>query len=442
MYPFWIYFFYRNDLSLISLKIICNTTYVANVLVVCNIAASILQGARAMDIKKLFGILLLMFFCSAVIANDKLECLQLDPATVVEFNINSPNFYNCISIARENQTTPIAIATFSNDRTSFLTSVYDSNKNLMHQHSHSMESPLSIIPNIGLGNTVYLKIDPKTKLNENKNVEIFFNRDAGIDVLTIKILSIKKTSTRPPISPPHGCNPDTGICYDPLSLPITTFQSDSYNTSSVSNAVCSIDTAPPEGIDSRYDIQEFKIYLEEIANTLESSTLTFPVKEVLRANVFVSFVRPKGALDFKSPEAYFSGSEKFGNYNYGYLGRAIGYETETLLRAGAAMQAYQNVSKYPQLYKLELARLVIALTAKVPGTGDNPGDSEQIQRGADAYDSGCDPTQFTHTQPISGGSGGANSGWNGFRVFLGLSGCIGKCYGKVTITDLPPTETP
>lgn len=59
-----------------------------------------------------------------------------------------------------------------------------------------------------------------------------------------------------------------------------------------------------------------------------------------------------------------------------------------------------------------------------------PEDPEQIEAGADAYDSGCNPDAESNSDyNLGSGHGGGNvSGWSSYnRVFIGAFRCFGYC---------------
>jgi len=95
---------------------------------------------------------------------------------------------------------------------------------------------------------------------------------------------------------------------------------------------------------------------------------------------FKSQVRNKGAWDYKQ---YNRGFQDFGNYNYGYTGRAVGFDEGVLLRqAGKAQQAAGTSQK-------DWGDPGNGIWGGKAPYGDDPADQKMIKRGIADYDNGC-----------------------------------------------------
>lgn len=182
-----------------------------------------------------------------------------------------------------------------------------------------------------------------------------------------------------------------------------------------------------------------RIFAEEIDSR---SFVPESIKLMEKALYFGLVMAPQSFYDLKTHEAWKSSADA-GNYNYGYLGKALGLDKETLLNAAGLAQMATDELKDGRDYPF-MANLATGVWEQDYSQFDNiPEDPEQIEAGADAYESGCKPetgSSSSNTSSGSGSGGGGESGWSPYsRLFIGGFRCIGNCdtpVGVVTIRDI------
>ncbi len=89
---------------------------------------------------------------------------------------------------------------------------------------------------------------------------------------------------------------------------------------------------------------------------------------------FILAVRSGGRWDYKRQGRQY---EKFGNFNYGATGRALGLHEELLLRGAGAYQIFSGTSRYEYGLPTDI---------KSSSYGDDPRDQEMIRQGIIFYD--------------------------------------------------------
>lgn len=201
---------------------------------------------------------------------------------------------------------------------------------------------------------------------------------------------------------------------------------------SINRDFCSGKLAPSGIWDERYNIKEHAKLMNEMRFLIKVS-LNDVEGEVVRYGFFSLVMFPNSIYDFKSNEPstiFFTGTQDAGNYNYGYLGSALGIPESHLLQASGLIQFLQNPFKY------DFQEVLSSVINKNFIPLDNSDDPETIQNGIDAYFSGCE--SITNSSLTNVGT----SIYNGSGFFgrsFGGTRCIGKCEiptGRVTITDL------
>ncbi len=133
---------------------------------------------------------------------------------------------------------------------------------------------------------------------------------------------------------------------------------------------------------SRKENQNFQNTLKNNASTVKKETKNMNVTQKL--DYFISNVKSGGQYDLKRKaewqrDIYFDNHimepQDIGNYHFGYIGRAMGYDTTFLTTGGGAYQFYEHYRE-PITYANCLSFY----------TCDDPRDNYYIRLGAIAYD--------------------------------------------------------
>jgi hypothetical protein len=131
----------------------------------------------------------------------------------------------------------------------------------------------------------------------------------------------------------------------------------------------------------------------------------------------------------------------------------LGLSKSEALVAGAVVQQYQDFNNAKNENYGSISELAYGIGEALingNGFGDNHTDSADISSGYDysmnVYDkdtesrrssgNSCDPYDSSPGVSVRGYSGG----WNGYRAYFGVGGCIGNCNiprGVIRITDFP-----
>lgn len=287
-----------------------------------------------------------------------------------------------------------------------------------------------------------VRLNGLTSPNQEKNVAISQVVVDDVIYLTIVVRNIAQEVSDPP---PYGgggfCNPDTGICFQPQGGGNELFSS--VSTASTGGNECTGNLAPPSGFSENYDIEQEAEYMRIFAEEIDSKSFVPDfVKDMQKALYFGLVMAPTSFYDLKYNENWLS-SDDAGNYNYGYLGAAIGIDKTTLIQMSGLAQIAQNKINQGSDYPF-MKNLAKGLKDRDFSQFDNiPEDPNEINSGYDAKTSGCSHNiNSNNNQNGSGSGGGGSSGWSpSLRIFLGPSGCVGNCDApvtKVTITDLDP----
>ena len=117
-------------------------------------------------------------------------------------------------------------------------------------------------------------------------------------------------------------------------------------------------------------------------NTIKVQKETKNMNSVQKITYFVENVRTGGIFDLKNTEEwkdvtiYYDGmtmeDQDIGNYHFGYIGRALGYDVDFLTTGAGIYQIISGTSKIGWFF--------------TPNFGDDPRDSYYIRMGAIAYD--------------------------------------------------------
>jgi len=397
--------------------------------------------------KKIYlGIICIILSLGAneVYATDISECVRLTDGELYTHDLNTPYLDNCY-IVKNNYKSSVSISLgfLDNLEGSLLVKKYSAStgqSNLI-EDEYSGNGFISFYSDDSIGNDEYLiKVNDLTFPNRDKNISISKITEGDTIHIAISVRNVREESPTPPPPPGSGggyCDPQTNICYEPLSEGINSF-----NTIQSNNQECSGRLRAPDGFNENYDIlqeaENMRIFAEEIDS---QPFVPESIKLMQKGLYFGLVMAPQSFYDLKTNEAWKSSADA-GNYNYGYLGKAIGLDKKTLMNAaGLAQMATDELSKggnYPFM-----DNLATGIWEQDYSQFDNiPEDPDQIEAGADAYESGCNPDtdSNSNTNAGSGSGGGGVSGWSPYsRLFIGGSRCIGNCdipVGTVTITDL------
>ncbi len=236
------------------------------------------------------------------------------------------------------------------------------------------------------------------------------------------------------------------------------------STSFNSLAQCSFAEQPPSDKPDNFNINEHLSKFDQAGQAISKlpSGGVFG-QTYVRASVISSMFYSGRKYDVKNNSNYNSGSDvpdEFGNWFYGAAAHQLGYTKQEALVAAAIVQQYQdyNNSGHPDAGDIsKMAADIVEAIASGDGTGDNPGDSADVNSGYDysnkAYENdtasgrsggnSCDTNDSTQGGTGGGSSSSYGGGWGG-GIFFGSGGCYGSCggggTGSVMITDLPPTK--
>lgn len=240
----------------------------------------------------------------------------------------------------------------------------------------------------------------------------------------------------PPTSePPKGgggyCDPNTNICYDPLSNGVELFL---VHTQSV-GPLCTGALAP-KGFHENYNLQKHLKIIKRAINIANIANLQAAQIGVQKTAIFAALMMPFGLYDFKrtyNPYYTKKGADA-GNYNYGYIGAELGFSDDLLRNMSGVIQLIKNNNA-------SLDDLFEAVKNNDFTEFDNPGDQVEVNRGISASKSGCMPSHSNYNGG-SAGSNGSFTGWSGIsRALFGVDLCLGcPTHGK--IVDPPPGGFP
>lgn len=391
---------------------------------------------------------LISIFPNLVSANGTDDCIKLSTGKMLTHDLNTPYLDNCYIIDNAYKsgfmvslglidgvkgTLNIHRYSPSTGEITLLENQYSDNGTASFHNSQSIDNDQYVV-----------RLNDLTFPNQAKNVSVSKVVVDGNIYLTIVVRNVASEAIEPPPNGGGGfCDPDTGICFEPQGGDQEYF-SNSAAASSEGNE-CTGDLAPPTGFNENYDIEleaeNMRIFSQEIDS---QPFLPDSVKNMQKALYFGIVMAPRSFYDLKTNENWLSTADA-GNYNYGYLGAAIGFDKETLIEMSGLLQMAGDELDAGRDYPL-MTNLAKAIRDDDFSQFDNyPEDPDEINSGYDAEKSGCTPnTNSSNNQTGSGTGGGGSSGWSPVsRIFLGASGCIGNCsvpIGTVKITDLKDVE--
>jgi hypothetical protein len=392
--------------------------------------------------------LIFLIFCSQALANGTSDCIKISDGKMITHDLNTPYLDNCYVIDN-NQKSGLLVSVGFIDGLQGTVNVkrYSASTGdlVTLDNQYSSNGATTFHYNNNIGNDQYvIRLNNLTSPNQAKNLSISKVVVNNLIYVTIAVRNVALAETLPPPTGAGGyCDPQTGICYEPQSADNELLSFASMNSSEENE--CTGDLAPPPGFNENYDIeleaQNMRIFAQEIDS---QALVPSSVKTMQKALYFSLVMAPRSFYDLKTNVNWLSTADA-GNYNYGFLGSAIGFEKETLIQMSGLIQLVSDEFGASNQDYPFLENMAQAIFDNDFSQFDNyPEDPREIVAGYDAEKSGCSPnTRSINNNRNGSGTGGyGNSGWSPFsRIFIGASGCIGNCstpIGKVDVTDLAP----
>jgi len=138
----------------------------------------------------------------------------------------------------------------------------------------------------------------------------------------------------------------------------------------------------PNSCPNPFKSMEFDRFLKNNSNKIKSDTEN--MNQVDKMKYFITNVKTGGIYDLKNTgnwkeDIYYDGhvmeSQDIGNYHFGYIGRAIGYDIDFLTAGAGAYQLYEHPKEF-----------ITYFNCITPSLCDDPRDTYYIRLGAIAYD--------------------------------------------------------
>lgn len=387
-------------------------------------------------------------FPSGALANGTDDCIKISDGKILAHDLNTPYLDNCYVFDNSNNSgfsVTVGLIDGQEGDLSVVRYAPSTGEKIVLDNQYSGNGAAKFYHNENIGNEQYVvRLNNLTLPNQAKNIAISKVIVDDIIYVTIAVRKVAEEANNPPPIGGGGdqghCDPVTGICYDPQGGSQLEIFSIMNNTA---GNECTGDLAPPSGFSENYDILQEAEYMRIFVEEIDSQPFVpNVVKDMQKALYFALTMAPHSFYDLKTNENWLSSAEA-GNYNYGYLGAAIGLEKETLIQMSGLVQLAFDKINQGEDYPL-MKNLGKAIRDRDFSQFDNvPEDPDDIEAGYEAYASGCTPnTNSSNNLNGSGTGGGGSSGWHpSLRSFIGPSRCIGNCsvpIGRVIITDLEP----
>lgn len=211
---------------------------------------------------------------------------------------------------------------------------------------------------------------------------VTYRRNAtGVGVISYSIFGDAVSPSA--AEPPGGTCGPRGTCTNPNSAPAPLAPAfGGILQGANATPACGAGNTPPpqQNQKNKVNLNQSLKQFETARNAIDQ--LPPGIREATAASLMVDSFYSRQPFDLKNNPNNLV-HETYGNFFFGAAGAVMGYSDNQLLKAGAVVQQFQNYERNGDPQARDLGLFAIKLTAAlVENIGDNPGDGEMIQRGA------------------------------------------------------------